>query len=46
MEIRRIEGEEVPQAFYVASHAFMAGSRDMSWLDDPNRPEQDRKSVV
>lgn len=40
MEIRRIEGEEVPQAFYVASHAFMAGSRDMSWLDDPNRPEQ------
>lgn len=37
MEIREIRDDEQEAAFYVGSQAFMQGSRDMGWMNDPNR---------
>ena len=38
MEIREIRDDEMEAAFYVGAQAFMQGSRDMSGINNPNRP--------
>ena len=39
MEVRRIRDDEKETAYALASLAFMQGSRQIPWADDPNQPK-------